>query len=201
MNKITASTPLDKVPPIEAKISYSSSGYPYFYMPSHPLASKNGTVSLARHNASLKIGRWLKPDEVVRHQNNNRHDVAASNLMVISKAEAMQANAPYFGNRVTKICEWCGEEFSVSESHADRRSHCSPKCAQMARRKFHAMPEELRLWVWETPLTQLGKALGVSDNAVRKRCRKYGIPTPPRGYWTLIKAGWSHIEALESLNI
>lgn len=201
MNKITASTPPDKAPPIEAKISYASSGHPYFYMPSHPLARKNGTVSLSRHRASVKVGHWLREDELVWHEDGDAKNTDPSNLMVISKAEAMQANAPYFGNRVTKICEWCGKEFSVSESHADRRSHCSSKCAQMASRKFHATPEELRLWVWETPLTQLGKALGVSDNAVRKRCRKYGIPTPPRGYWTLIKAGCSHKDALESLNI
>ncbi len=199
--KITAGTLPDEAPPIQAKISHTANGYPYFYMPSHPLARQNGTVSLARHSASLKVGHWLGENELVWHEDGDAKNTAASNLVVITMAEAMGENAPYHGNRVKKICEWCKEEFSVAESHADRRSHCSPKCAQMASRKFHVTPEELRLWVWETPLTQLGEMLGVSSNAVRKRCRKYGIPTPPRGYWTLVKSGHTHLSALKRLGL
>lgn len=33
------------------------------------------------------------------------------------------------------------------------------------------------------------KALfGVSDQAVEKRCKKYGIQKPPRGYWAQVDA-------------
>lgn len=42
---------------------------------------------------------------------------------------------------------------------------------------------ELRDLVWAMPRTQLGKKLGVSDNAILKRCRKLGIKQPPRGYF------------------
>ncbi len=183
----------------QSVILYTNNGYLYFYMPSHPLSRQNGTVSAARHNASVKVGHWLREDEVVRRVDNNPKNIDPSNLIVITKSEAMGKNAPYHGNLVTKTCKWCEEEFSVAESHADRRSHCSPKCAGMASRKFHATPEELRLWVWESPMTHLGEMLGVSDNAVRKRCRKHGIPTPPRGYWTLVNGGQTHTSALKRL--
>lgn len=43
--------------------------------------------------------------------------------------------------------------------------------------------EELRNLVWEKPTTEIAKMLGVSDKAVEKRCKKLGIPKPPRGYW------------------
>lgn len=43
--------------------------------------------------------------------------------------------------------------------------------------------ESLRRMVWTFPCTQIGELLGVSDNAVRKRCRKLGIELPPRGYF------------------
>ena len=204
MNKVTSTTPISEaqlIKLIPAEISDTPNTYPSFYMPSHPLARQNGTFSIARHNASLKVGHWLKRDEVVRHKDNNPQNVDPSNLIVITKSEAMQENALYHGNLVTKICAWCGEEFQVSESHADRRSHCSPKCAQMARRKFHVTPDWLREWVWEMPMTRLGEYLGVSDNAVRKRCRKHGIPTPPRGYWALLKNGHTHASALERLGL
>jgi hypothetical protein len=43
--------------------------------------------------------------------------------------------------------------------------------------------EELSKLVMEKPLTKLSKDLGVSDNAIRKRCNKNGIQLPPRGFW------------------
>lgn len=34
-------------------------------------------------------------------------------------------------------------------------------------------------------MTEIGKMFGVSDNAIRKRCKKFGIVIPklPVGYW------------------
>jgi hypothetical protein len=37
--------------------------------------------------------------------------------------------------------------------------------------------------VLEKPLLQIAKELGVSDKAVKKWCKQYGIGTPGRGYW------------------
>lgn len=45
----------------------------------------------------------------------------------------------------------------------------------------------LKNMVYEMPLIHLAKKLGVSDNAIKKRCKKRNIPLPKRGYW-LVKA-------------
>jgi Zn finger protein HypA/HybF involved in hydrogenase expression len=45
--------------------------------------------------------------------------------------------------------------------------------------------ETLKRLVWEKPTSTLARELGVSDSAVGKRCRKYGISKPPRGYWAI----------------
>jgi len=72
--------------------------------------------------------------------------------------------------------------------------------AEKARRKeVHAHPPEnleassrsVRVWdretlakeVWESPVRQLATKYGVSDNGVRKHCKKLGIALPGRGYW------------------
>lgn len=47
--------------------------------------------------------------------------------------------------------------------------------------------EELRKMVWSKATSQIAKELGVSDNAVGKMCKKYGIQKPPVGYWQKIK--------------
>ncbi len=43
--------------------------------------------------------------------------------------------------------------------------------------------EELEKLVWEKPTAQIAKEFGVSDKAVEKWCKGYGIAKPPRGYW------------------
>jgi hypothetical protein len=49
--------------------------------------------------------------------------------------------------------------------------------------------------VWSTPCQQLSKALGVSDVALAKTCKRMGIPLPSRGYWARLEAG----ETLEKM--
>ena len=43
--------------------------------------------------------------------------------------------------------------------------------------------ERLYKEVWETPVFQLAPKYGVSDVGLAKKCRRMGIPLPPRGYW------------------
>lgn len=48
---------------------------------------------------------------------------------------------------------------------------------------------ELLKMMWKEPLTKIGKKYGVSDNAIRKWAKHYGIPFPPRGYWAKLQHG------------
>ena len=43
--------------------------------------------------------------------------------------------------------------------------------------------EEMKQLVWSIPTVQVALKLGVSDKSVEKRCKKFGIDKPPRGYW------------------
>ena len=47
--------------------------------------------------------------------------------------------------------------------------------------------EELYSLVWETPLSQLAKKYNLSDNGLRKVCKKLDIPLPKNGHWQKIK--------------
>lgn len=44
--------------------------------------------------------------------------------------------------------------------------------------------EELFKLIWSKPTTLIAKDFGVSDKAVEKWCKSYGIEKPARGYWT-----------------
>lgn len=51
--------------------------------------------------------------------------------------------------------------------------------------------KELETLVAQMSLTEVGRRLGITDNAVRKRCRKHGIPLKPQGHWLKGRArGW-----------
>ncbi len=43
--------------------------------------------------------------------------------------------------------------------------------------------------VWSDPVTSVAKRYGMSDNGLRKHCKKLKIPLPPAGYWARVKAG------------
>ena len=41
--------------------------------------------------------------------------------------------------------------------------------------------------VWSTPLSQLTRKYAISDNGLRKMCKKYKVPIPFNGYWQKLK--------------
>ena len=43
--------------------------------------------------------------------------------------------------------------------------------------------------VWSEPVINVAKRYGMSDNGLRKHCKRLGIPLPFAGYWARIKAG------------
>lgn len=49
--------------------------------------------------------------------------------------------------------------------------------------------EELFLLVWERPIKEVAKELGISDTVLNKQCRQLQVPKPPPGYWMQIKSG------------
>jgi hypothetical protein len=47
--------------------------------------------------------------------------------------------------------------------------------------------EEFHKLIWSTPLSQLAKTYAISDNGLRKMCKKYKVPIPFNGYWQKLK--------------
>lgn len=176
--------PVEYTKPIHVKLDRPS-GQSCFYDPQHPLARKNGMVSLGRHLLSVKLGRWLEPGEYAHFIDGNPYNTHAENLMLTSMPEL----ARLLHNHQTElICPYCGEAFRVSKSHKDRRVHCTNECRNLHKRKFEVDREELEALVWQMPTTEVAQIFGVSDKAVEKRCKLLGIPKPPRGYWAKLAA-------------
>ncbi len=55
--------------------------------------------------------------------------------------------------------------------------------------------EELYDLVWQKPISKLAVELGISDVGLSKICRRHEVPTPPRGYWARLEAGYTDAKA------
>jgi hypothetical protein len=152
-------------------------GYEYFMDKDHPLASPQGRVYYHRHVASIKIGRWMEYNEVVHHIDGNKKNNSPENLEVLQNEAHALLHKPE--NRILITCT-CGKLF---KGRPDRSKYCSPVCCCLAKREFNPTKEELERMVWKMPSTKVGEAFGVSDKAIEKRCKLFGISKPPRGYW------------------
>jgi hypothetical protein len=51
--------------------------------------------------------------------------------------------------------------------------------------------EGIHRLVWSTPTQQVGTTLGVTDSAIGKYCKRFGVPKPPKGWWTKLNNGVS----------
>ncbi|MFZ6029570.1 MAG: HNH endonuclease [Chloroflexota bacterium] len=170
-------------------------GIAYFCRPGHPLAHKgSGKVYLSRLIASSLLGRWLRPNELVRFRDGNPGNLQPKNLEIITRAEHMRRNRLAYERNQTQsvelLCAVCGGKFSSPPSHAGRRVTCSERCRGERRRRFTLEAIELRVLVWTQPAVEVGRLLGVSDRAIGKRCAALGIPKPARGDWQRYRAGY-----------
>lgn len=99
-------------------------------------------------------------------------------------------------NRLENLCFLCPNCHSQTETYSGKNTrkpkkvkfclcgkeirHTSTSCVKCASnrehlQKFYVDKEDLEKMVNTLPFTQIGKIFGVSDNAVRKRCKRFAI--------------------------
>ncbi|MBW8331102.1 MAG: hypothetical protein K0M40_03695 [Prolixibacteraceae bacterium] len=60
--------------------------------------------------------------------------------------------------------------------------------------KLEFTREELYNLVWSEPLSRLAKKYNMSDNGIRKICKKINIPLPAIGHWQKVQYGYKVIQ-------
>lgn len=82
------------------------------------------------------------------------------------------------------VCKGCGDR--LTRPGRNRTGFCRSCFRPQDRpdsRRFDPSLEELQRLVWKKPVWDIAEEFGVSDAAVHKRCKRYDIEKPPRGYW------------------
>lgn len=149
-------------------------GYLYFIDKDHPLASSVGKVYQHRHVASLNEGRWLSSEDQVHHLDGNKRNNDPDNLKILSRSEHAALHKP--SDPKVMECDCCGKTFEVHDTRRKMKSrvYCTQRCWQKSREviKWPSVAE-LKLKVEASNYSVVARELGVSDNAIRKRIKKY----------------------------
>ena len=166
-----------------------TNGYMYSYSPDHYCANKAGKVYEHVKVMADHIGRRLLPDECVHHIDRDRTNNSLENLMLLTieahaRLHAIEDRCTKF---VSNICKTCQKSFETTEGKT--RDFCSVSCVGVYYQKFTVSPEELEILVWTYPTVQVAEMFGVSDTAIAKKCKKFNISKPPRGYWRKLETG------------
>jgi hypothetical protein len=84
-----------------------SGGYAFIFVPDHPYANKHGCVQEHRLVVERLIGRYLRPEEVVHHDNEDKQDNRPENLILCdSNGEHLRL---HHTRSTGAICARCGD--------------------------------------------------------------------------------------------
>lgn len=100
------------------------------------------------------------------------YDYELTKILNIQYTSWINIKAQQRGQKTEKVntCNICG-------SIIDKKAKLCQNCYHEQQKKNIPPKEELEAKIGKFSFCQLGRDYGVSDNAVRKWCKKYGLPT------------------------
>ena len=114
------------------------------------------------------------------HKNGNSTDWRLENIRFLCPNCHSQTET--YGGKKQKIRYYCN---ICKKETAGYTNHCFSCGNEMKRKVLRPSKEKLIELFETTPITNIGKKYSVSDNAIRKWCKSYGIECiHGRGYWS-----------------
>lgn len=197
-----------------------TNGYYDVYFPEHPNARKNGCILLQTLVAEKMLGRYLHKEEVVHHKDFNRLNNAEDNLMVFaSQSDHAYYHAMIKNNTDNYIfyqkdgVYHCMDNYAfnhrsdIVHNNGRRYKHC-PMCDKLIfyesklcnecyhftiRKAERPNKQILKQEIRNMTFVQIGKKYNVSDSAIKKWCKYYGLPYRRKDIKQLSDTDWDNI--------
>jgi len=155
----------------------------------HPKSNELGQIREHVLVAESMINRYLKEGETVHHKDENKRNNSKYNIIIFAtiadhsrfhkgEYDRLYIDDEWIWHCVKKeyLCKKCSKKIS-------KVGICS-KCSHKERRKVKNRPkkEELYNLLRNKSFLSVGRIYGVSDNAIRKWCKIYNIPSKASYY-------------------
>ncbi len=161
-------------------------GYIVVYMPNHPKAMKSqnweGYVYEHIVSAEDKLNRATNKKENVHHLDLNRKNNNPENLIVLEKEQHtclhswIDKGMPINKKSNINPTRYCANPTCDRIVQSPKNNYCSVDCYNIVNRKVKRPDKELlEKLITEKSFLALSKEFGVSDNAIRKWAKSYGI--------------------------
>lgn len=152
-----------------------SARYPRVYLPQHPAAMADGMVYIHRLIAWEQAG-GIPAGHQVHHKDGDPQNFDPGNLEILLPDEHYRRHRP-LAPPMNRECGQCGGPVEARTRRRKERDtvYCSPRCFWSSNEVADwPSDEELIEMVERLGAREVGRQLGVSDTAVRKRLRRLG---------------------------
>lgn len=175
--------------------------YEYVLQKDHPRANKDGYVYQHILVAESILGRPLTCNEVVHHIDGNRKNNSPDNLMIFASDSdhvsfhkgciCVNNNGTY--ERIDKplhedaFCKLCGNPVYK------RGNICKVCLGKKQRVAVRPSRNELKELIKNNSFCEIAKQFHVSDNAIRKWCKYYSLPSTATEIKQITFDAWKNI--------
>lgn len=166
-------------------IWFNTAGYPQVTWPGHPVASGGWNAALIHRIIAFEEWGEGVLDKQIHHKNEDLMDWRIENLEPLSAGDHNRLHAN-LRPRISLVIEpqlrtcslpGCGNETVVSGSRRQSQEnvYCSVDCCRLNSEVANWPPVDVLVeMVKSTSFLSVGRTLGVSDNAIRKRLKVRG---------------------------
>lgn len=158
------------------KIATNTFGYKFVKLPD---SSGKHTLYIHRLVYRTFVG-VIPPKFEINHIDHDKSNNSVSNLELVTHSENLEKSVIYHGGKLKPRCKCCGKKLesnskSVYCLNCNRKLH--KRVCNYSTRKFEHPSKEL-LWklIKTMSFVEIGKMYGVTDNAIRRVAKNYGLP-------------------------
>ena len=158
------------------KIAENQFGYKFV-----KLSNYSGKHTLYVHQLMYRtfVGA-IPPNMEINHIDHNKQNNSLNNLELVTHEENIHKAIEFYGNKLKPRCKQCGRVIS----YKNRTGYCT-ECSQKRRTNSKSKrvyeydhPSKEVLWklIKTKSFLEIGRIYGVTDNAIRKLAKQYGLP-------------------------
>lgn len=131
----------------------------------------------------------IAPGKEVNHIDHDKWNNSVTNLELVSHSENLMKSVVFHGNQLKPRCSICArviyrKDVDICITCAKTNPEQSRPTLSQKQLDWHVKnrkvewPTKEQLWdlIQTTSFLEIGRRFGVTDTAVRKWCRKYGLP-------------------------